>query len=75
MRLAKYGWVRIAAPCPQQAKLRRLVRRQHATLQHVTVTRHSDGHWYATLTFDRTARRRPGSTPRLPGRWSVWTGG
>jgi putative transposase len=60
VRLAKYGWVRIAAPCPAQAKLRRLVRRQHATLQHITVTRHTDGHWYATLTFDRTARTAAG---------------
>lgn len=47
VRLAKYGWVRIAAACPQQAKLRRLLRRGHAVLQHITVTRHSDGRWYA----------------------------
>ncbi|TQN35357.1 helix-turn-helix protein [Blastococcus colisei] len=56
VRLAKYGWVRIAAACQAQAKLRRLMRRGQATLQHVTVTKHSDGHWYATLTFDRAAR-------------------
>jgi putative transposase len=56
VRIAKYGWVRIAAACPQQAKLRRLARRGHATLQHITVTRHSDGHWYATVTFTREAR-------------------
>jgi putative transposase len=56
VRLAKYGWVRIAAACPQQAKLRRLLRRGHATLQHITVTKHSDGHWYATVTFTREAR-------------------
>ncbi|MDP5182240.1 RNA-guided endonuclease TnpB family protein [Blastococcus sp. BMG 814] len=56
VRLAKYGWVRIAAACPQQAKLRRLLRRGNASLQHITVTRHSDGHWYATITFDRQAR-------------------
>jgi putative transposase len=56
VRLAKYGWVRIAAPFPAQAKLRRLVRRGHATLQHVTVTRHTDGHWYATVTYSRNAR-------------------
>lgn len=67
VRLAKYGWVRIAAACPAQAKLRRLVRRRHATLQHVTVTRHSDGHWYATLTFDRTARTTPGEHPPSAG--------
>ena len=56
VRLAKYGWVRIAAACPQQAKLRRLLRRGHATLQHITVTRHADGHWYATVTYDRQGR-------------------
>jgi len=56
VRLAKYGWVRIAAACPQQAKLRRLLRRGHAVLQHITVTRHSDGHWYATVNYERQAR-------------------
>jgi putative transposase len=56
VRLAKYGWVRIAAPCPAQAKLRRLLRRGHATLQHITVTRHSDGSWYATVNYEREAR-------------------
>jgi putative transposase len=61
VRIAKYGWVRIAAACPQQAKLRRLLRRGHAALQHITVTRHSDGRWYATVTFHRTARVSPGS--------------
>src|SRR4051795_8084652 len=43
VRIAKYGWVRIAATCPAQAKLRRLLRRGHATLQHIAVTKHSDG--------------------------------
>jgi len=56
VRLAKYGWVRIAAACPRQAKLRRLLRRGHATLQHITVTRHSDGHWYATVNYERRPR-------------------
>jgi putative transposase len=56
VRLAKYGWVRVAAACPQQARLRRLLRRGHATLQHITVTKHSDGQWYATVNFDRAAR-------------------
>jgi putative transposase len=56
VRVAKYGWLRIAAPCPAQAKLRRLLRRRHATLQHITVTRHTDGHWYATVNYTREAR-------------------
>jgi putative transposase len=56
VRLAKYGWFRIAAPCSAQAKLRRLVRRGHARLLNITVTRHSDGHWYATVCYDRPPR-------------------
>jgi putative transposase len=56
VRLAKYGWVRISSPCAAQAKLRRLLRRGHAVLQNVTVTRHADGHWYATLNYERPAR-------------------
>jgi hypothetical protein len=56
VRIAKYGWVRVAAACPAQAKLRRLARRGHATLQHITVTRHSDGHWYATVNYTRESR-------------------
>src|SRR3954471_2833305 len=56
VRLAKYGWVRIAAACPAQAKLRRLARRGHATLQHITVTRAADGHWYATVNYERQPR-------------------
>ncbi|WP_170182451.1 RNA-guided endonuclease InsQ/TnpB family protein [Blastococcus colisei] len=56
VRLAKYGWVRISSACPQQAKLRRLLRRGNAVLQHITVTKHSDGRWYATVNFTREAR-------------------
>ncbi|MGH8894881.1 MAG: RNA-guided endonuclease InsQ/TnpB family protein, partial [Actinomycetes bacterium] len=56
VRLAKYGWFRIAAPCSAQATLRRLVRRGHARLLNITVSRHSDGHWYATVCYDRPAR-------------------
>src|SRR3954454_628187 len=56
VRLAEYGWVRIAATCPQQARLRRLARRGHATLQHITVTRAADGHWYATVNYTRESR-------------------
>ncbi len=59
VRVAKYGWFRIAAPCPAQAKLRRLLTRGRARLMNVTVTQHSDGHWYATLCFERQVRVRP----------------
>jgi putative transposase len=56
VRIAKYGWMPISSPCPQQAALRRLLRRGHATLQHLTVSRHSDGHWYATVNYERRPR-------------------
>jgi putative transposase len=56
VRVAKYGWLRIAAACPAQAKLRRLLRRGLARLLHITVSRHSDGHWYASLAFERQVR-------------------
>ena len=71
MRLAKYDWVRIAAPCPAQAELRRaLAPRARDPLQHITVTRHSDGHWYATLTFARQAPRVPVEQRTAPPAWS-----
>jgi putative transposase len=53
VRVAKYGWFRISAPCRAQARLRRLVRRGRARLMNVTVARHSDGRWYATVCFER----------------------
>jgi putative transposase len=59
VRVAKYGWFRIAAPCRAQAKLRRLLARGRARLMNVTVSRHSDGHWYATVCFEQQVRSRP----------------
>jgi putative transposase len=56
VRLAKYGWFALTAPCPAQARLRRLVRRGRARLLNVTVARHSDGCWYATVCFERELR-------------------
>ena len=56
VRLAKYGWVKITAPCRAQADLRRLVRRGRARLLNITVTRHSAGRWYATVCFEREIR-------------------
>jgi putative transposase len=67
VRIANYGWLRIAAPCPAQAKLRRLLRRGHATLQHITVTRHTDSHWYATVSYAREARIPVGQHTRPAG--------
>lgn len=59
VRVAKYGWFRITAPCRAQAKLRRLLARGRARLMNVTVTRNSDGHWYATVCFEQQVRSRP----------------
>ena len=58
VRVAKYGWFRIAAPCGAQAKLRRLLTRGRARLMNVTVAQHSDGHWYATVCFEQAVRSR-----------------
>jgi putative transposase len=64
VRLSKYGWVRVAATCPAQAKLRRLLRRGHARLLRITVARHSDRNWYASLVYDRLPRTAAeGRTP------------
>ena len=56
MRLAKYGCVRIVAPCRAQADLRRLLRRGRARPLNVTVSRHADGYWCATRCFEREVR-------------------
>lgn len=59
IRVSKYGWFAISAPCGAQAKLRRLIARGRALLMNVTVSQHSDGHWYATACFERQVRSRP----------------
>lgn len=67
VRVAKYGWFRVAAPCREQARLRRLLVRGRARLMNVTVARHSDGHWYATVCFEQQVRpRTEGQTPPGP---------
>jgi putative transposase len=58
IRVSKYGWFALAAPCAAQAKLRRLLTRGRARLMNVTVTQHSDGHWYATACFEQQVRSR-----------------
>lgn len=67
VRVAKYGWFRIVAPCKAQAKLRRLLARGRARLMNVTVTQHSDGHWYATLCFEQQIRSRTDDPAPPPG--------
>jgi putative transposase len=74
VRLAKYGWVRVAAACPGQTKLRRLLRRGDAVLQHITMTRHTDGHRYSTLTYDRqprTAAEQHAAPADPPSAWTA----
>lgn len=61
---------RAAAWCPARAKLRRLLRCGHAQLLNVNVTRHTDGRFYATLTYERATcsgrnLRRVGGRVRL----------
>ncbi len=58
VRVAKYGWFRISAPCAAQAKLRRLLFRGRARLMNVTISKHSDGNWYATVCFEQELRAR-----------------
>jgi putative transposase len=45
LRVAKYGWVALAAPCRAQAKLRRLLVRGRARILNVTVSRDAGGTW------------------------------
>lgn len=66
VRVGKYGWFRVAAPCAAQAKLRRLINRKRARLMNVTVSRHSDGHWYATVCFERTLTAQQTTPPAGP---------
>ena len=54
LRVAKYGWVDLAAPCRAQAKLRR-----RARILNVTVSRDAGGTWYASVCFQRTAAPAP----------------
>ena len=54
LRIAKYGWVDLAAPCRAQAKLRR-----RARILNVTVSRDAGGTWYASVCFQRTAAPAP----------------
>jgi len=59
IRVARYGWVALAAPCRAQAKLRRLLVRGRARILNVTVSRDAGGCWYASVCFQRTAAAAP----------------
>ena len=76
MRVGKYGWFRIAAPCPAQAKLRRLLRRGHAQ----AAEHHRDAALGRALvrdrlTFDRQTRSPVTAHRRRPARpWGSTAG-
>lgn len=59
LRLPKFGWVRIKAADPGQAKLRRLLRAGKAKLLSVTVTLRPDGTVWATVKVERTTTWTP----------------
>jgi putative transposase len=57
--LPKIGRVRIAAPCPAQAALRRRLRRGRARITSATVSRHADGSWWLSLKVERHLASEP----------------
>jgi putative transposase len=67
VRVAKYGWVRLGAPCRAQAKLRRLLARGRARILNITVSRDAAGSWYASVCFERTLTRSPEAYRRPAG--------
>jgi len=67
LRLAKYGWVKLAAPCRAQAKLRRLLARGRARIMNVTVSRDAGGAWYASICVERTMTTDPQTCSRPAG--------
>jgi len=67
LRLPKYGWVALAAPCRAQSKLRRLLARGRARVLNVTVSRDAGGVWYASVCFERAAPAGPASYNRPTG--------
>jgi len=67
LRVAKYGWVKLAAPCRAQAKLRRLLVRGRARILNVTLSRDAGGAWYASVCFERTLTATPQAHNRRAG--------
>jgi len=59
LRIAKYGWVALGAPCRAQAKLRRLLARGRARILNITVSRDPGGCWYASVCFEPTMTASP----------------
>ncbi|MBK5305186.1 MAG: transposase [Frankiaceae bacterium] len=56
LRLPKIGEIRIAGPDPDQARLRRLIRRGRARITSVTIARHADGSWWASCKIEQQLR-------------------
>jgi hypothetical protein len=58
-RVAKCGWVALAAPRRAQAQRRRLLVRGRAWILNITVSRDAGGCWYASVRFGRTSTAAP----------------
>jgi putative transposase len=56
LTLPKIGTLRIASPCPAQAKVRRLIRRGLGRITSVTIARHADGTWWAACKVEQRLR-------------------
>jgi putative transposase len=67
LRVAKYGWVALAAPCRAQAQLRRLLVRCRARILNITVSRDAGGTCYASVCFERTMATTPQMYSRSAG--------
>jgi putative transposase len=63
LRLPKIGEVRIASPDPDQARLRRLIRRDRARITSVTIARHADGSWWASCKVEQQLRAPQTAAP------------
>jgi putative transposase len=77
LRLPKIGEVRIASPDPDQAKLRRLIRRGRARITSVTIARHADGSWWASCKVEQQLRApqtaAPQGTPMVGVDRGIWS--
>jgi len=67
IRVARYGWVKLAAPCRAQSKLRRLLVRGRARIMNVTLSRDAGGAWYASVCFERALTAKPQAYNRPAG--------
>ena len=67
LRIPKYGWIKLAAPCRAQSRLRRLLVRGRARVLNVTMSRDAGGAWYAAICVERTMTADPAPYNRPAG--------